>query len=59
MFVLERRCRPLHRESVAQVLRDLARLMNAMGESEFVAFRQKAFGEDPPLDLLREAMKQG
>ena len=40
-----------------RILRDLARLMKSMGEQEFVAVWRQAFGEEPPLDRLREAMK--
>src|SRR5205807_1323726 len=46
---------------VGQILRDLARLMKVMGENEFVAVWQEAFGAEPSrdlLDALREAAKQ-
>lgn len=42
----------------AQILLNLADLMKSMGENEFVAVWQQSFGEKPPLDLLRKAMKQ-
>ncbi|HSB10471.1 MAG TPA: hypothetical protein VLM38_13365 [Blastocatellia bacterium] len=41
----------------ARILRNLARLMKVMGENEFAAVWQETFAEPPPLDALREAMK--
>jgi len=42
----------------AQILVDLARVMKAMGEEPFAASWRAAFNEEPPLDLIREAVRR-
>lgn len=42
----------------AHIVLNLAGLMKVMGENEFVAAWQQAFSEEPPLDILQEALKQ-